>query len=68
MLKQQQIEAIINSLPAIEKSEEEQVARIRELDVEVRAMEGEREGVLASKEELLARVEGVIGRVSVGRG
>lgn len=68
MLKQQQIEAIINSLPAIEKSEEEQVARIRELDVEVRAMEGEREGVLALKEELLARVEGVIGRVSVGRG
>ncbi|MCJ1250500.1 RNA polymerase II mediator complex subunit [Trapelia coarctata] len=68
VLKQQQIEAIINSLPAIEKSEEEQVARIRELDVEVRAMEAERVGVLAMKEELLARVEGVIGRVSVGRG
>lgn len=68
MLKQQQIEVIINSLPGIETSEVEQVARIAELDGEVRAMEREREAVGAMKEELLGRVEGVIGRVSVGRG
>lgn len=68
MLKQQQIEVVINSLPGIETSEVEQVARITELDGEVRAMERERKAVVAMKEELLGRVEGVIGRVSVGRG
>lgn len=68
MLKQQQIEVIINSLPSIETSEVEQLARIQELDGQLGAMEREREGVVAMKEELLGRVEGVIGRVSVGRG
>jgi mediator of RNA polymerase II transcription subunit 21 len=63
VLKQQQIEALINSLPGIEKSEEEQLRRIGELEGELRAMEGEREGVVLGKEDLLERVEEVIGRV-----
>ncbi|MCJ1474454.1 RNA polymerase II mediator complex subunit [Lambiella insularis] len=63
VLKQKQIEALINTLPGIEKSEEDQTRRIKELDVELRQMEEERREVVEEKERLLERVEAVIAQV-----
>ena len=63
MLKQKQIETIIATLPDIGRSEGEQEARIRELEVELQEVEGERAGLVAMKEELLGRVDQVIGSI-----
>ena len=66
ILKQQQIEILIKSLPSIEKSEGEQMERIRGLEGELRGLEGEggeRERVWEDKERLVEMVEGVVGRV-----
>ena len=61
--KQKQIEALIDSLPGLEKSEEDQVRRIQELDRELKDMEEERKGVVEERERLLDRVENVIVKV-----
>lgn len=53
-------------LPGIGTSEAEQEARIRELEVQLRHAETEREGRVKELAALRSRLESVLGAVSVG--
>jgi len=58
VLKEQQIEMLISRLPGIGISEGEQVARMRELEVELEELERVREEAGREREELVGWVEG----------
>lgn len=58
-----EIEYLIDMLPGLEKSEESQVKRIRQLEEELRVVEGERKGAVEEREKWLGRLEEVIARV-----
>ncbi|KAL5411096.1 hypothetical protein PMIN04_010382 [Paraphaeosphaeria minitans] len=60
VLKEQQLEVLVASLPGLDKSEAEQVARMKELERELEGLEGERLRAVEEKEALLRRVEGKI--------
>ena len=57
----------MRTLPGIETSEVQQEARIKALEEELRVAERERREVVGVKEELVRRVEGVIGALGGGR-
>ncbi|KAI4243904.1 MAG: hypothetical protein L6R40_003286 [Gallowayella cf. fulva] len=61
--KVKEIEYLIDMLPGLEKSEESQVKRIRQLEEELRVVEGERKGAVEEREKWLGRLEEVIARV-----
>lgn len=61
VLKEQQIEVLVASLPGLDKSEKEQVERMKELERELESLEGERLAAVEEKERLVRRVEGKIG-------
>lgn len=63
VMKEQQIEFLINSLPGIDTSQSDQEARIKELEVELKTVEDEVAEAAKVKEELIARVDNVIARV-----
>lgn len=63
MEKVKEIEYLTGTLPGLEKSEESQVTRIRELEEELRMVEDERKAAVSEREECLERLEEVIGRV-----
>ena len=65
VLKQQQVELLIASLPGLNISEEQQVARMKELEKELEGLEDERVQAVRDKEVLLKKVEDKI--MSVGR-
>ncbi|KAL5114646.1 RNA polymerase II mediator complex subunit [Pleosporales sp. CAS-2024a] len=65
VIKQQQVEALIASLPGLNVSEEQQLARMKDLELEWEALEDERRQAVREKEMLLKRVEDKI--MSVGR-
>ena len=65
VIKEQQIEALIGSLPGIGTSEREQEERIRELEAQLRAVEGERVEAAREKRELLRRLDEVIVGVKI---
>lgn len=60
MLKEQQIEFLIDTLPGIGTSQVSQEARIRELEQELKEVSEERKKWVAVQENLVDRVEGVI--------
>ncbi|KAF2451059.1 hypothetical protein P171DRAFT_348324 [Karstenula rhodostoma CBS 690.94] len=62
VLKEQQLEVLVASLPGLDKSEAEQVARMKELERELEGLEGERRRALEEKEALLRKVEGKIAK------
>ena len=69
VFKEKQIEALISALPGLKNSEEEQLARMKELEAELDALEGEREEAVREKEALVKRVEEKIVRAGkVGSG
>ncbi|KAF1968549.1 hypothetical protein BU23DRAFT_558434 [Bimuria novae-zelandiae CBS 107.79] len=57
VVKERQIELLIANLPGLENSEEEQVQRMKELEKELEALEGERLKALEDKERLVKMVE-----------
>ena len=66
MIKEQQIEYLISVLPGIDSSEAEQERRIRELEGELRVVEGVREERRRELGVLRRRLEGVLGVVERG--
>lgn len=54
---EQQVEALISSLPGIGHSEQEQEKRIRELEIEMKEVEVRRREALLVKQEILERLE-----------
>ncbi|KAJ5349133.1 uncharacterized protein MYU51_011987 [Penicillium brevicompactum] len=66
IIKEQQIEYLISVLPGISTSEAEQESRIRELETELRGVETERAEKVRELKKLRARLENVLGAVSMG--
>ncbi|QDS70657.1 hypothetical protein FKW77_001014 [Venturia effusa] len=60
VLKEQQIEYLIDTLPGIGTSQLSQEARIRELEQELKEVSAERKKWVAVQEDLVGKVEGVI--------
>lgn len=60
VLQEQQIEYIINSLPGLGDSEASQVSRMRELEVELRAVEVERARAEGEREALVGLLGGLL--------
>ncbi|KAH7084327.1 mediator complex, subunit Med21 [Paraphoma chrysanthemicola] len=65
VLKQQQMEALIASLPGLNVSEEQQIERMKQLERELEELETERAQAVKEKEVLLRKVEDKI--IGVGR-
>ena len=63
MEKVKEIESLTGMLPGLDKSEENQVNRIRELEEVLRTVEDERRAAVSERDECLGRLEEVIGRV-----
>lgn len=64
VLKEQQIEILIASLPGLNTSEQEQVQRMKDLERQLEDIEGERLLAVKEKELMLAKVENKIGSVA----
>ncbi len=65
IVKEQQIEALISSLPGIGTSEQEQVERIAELERQLREVEKERKEAAKEKRDILRRLDERIVRVKI---
>jgi mediator of RNA polymerase II transcription subunit 21 len=63
VIKEKQVEALIDSLPGIGQSERAQEARMKELEEQLREAEIERRQAVVEKETLLRQIDDVIGRV-----
>jgi mediator of RNA polymerase II transcription subunit 21 len=63
VVKEQQIEHLINSLPGLGNSESDQERRMRELEVELRNVQAVRESKEAEREELIDMLGKVITKV-----
>ncbi|CAL3965410.1 hypothetical protein PZA11_001838 [Diplocarpon coronariae] len=60
ILKEQQIEYLISSLPGLANSEKDQEEIIRQLEEELRTAEVERKEAIKDKDDVLNRLEGII--------
>lgn len=58
--KEKEMEALVEAMPGKERSKEQQKDRMRELEAELRVVEGELREAGAVKDDLLNRVEGAI--------
>ncbi|KAL8631362.1 hypothetical protein Q9189_002872 [Teloschistes chrysophthalmus] len=63
ILKVKQIEELVGTLPGLERNEEVQRERLKELERELEVVEEDRRGAVREREEWLGRLEGVISRV-----
>jgi mediator of RNA polymerase II transcription subunit 21 len=64
VIKQQQVEALIANLPGLNVSEEQQIARMKQLEKELEGLEDERVQAVREKEVLVKKVEEKIMGVS----
>lgn len=63
MVKEQQIEVLISSLPGLDSSEHDQERYIKELEEELKAAEALRQEAAKEKDEMLAKLDRVIQNV-----
>jgi mediator of RNA polymerase II transcription subunit 21 len=60
IMKEQEIEMLISSLPGLENSEKDQEQMIRQLEEELKLSEEARKEAVKEKEAVLAKLESVI--------
>jgi mediator of RNA polymerase II transcription subunit 21 len=60
IIKEQQIEMLISSLPGLDSSEKDQEAYIKDLEEELKAAEAQRQEAAKEKDEMLAKLDSVI--------
>ena len=63
VVKEQQIEVLISSLPGLDSSEHDQERYIKELEEELKAAEALRQEAAKEKDEMLAKLDRVIQNV-----
>jgi mediator of RNA polymerase II transcription subunit 21 len=62
--KEQQIEYLVSTLPGLDNSERDQLQMIRDLEEEILAAEAQRMEAVKERDEVLGRLDGILG---VGR-
>lgn len=60
ILKEQQIEVLISSLPGLDNSEQDQERYIKDLEEDLKAAEAQRQEALKEKDQILAELDSVI--------
>ncbi|KAK1755759.1 putative mediator of rna polymerase [Echria macrotheca] len=60
ILKEQQIELLISSLPGLENNEQDQLKMMRDLEEELKVAEAQRLEAIKEKEEVLAKLDQVL--------
>lgn len=60
ILKEQQIEVLISSLPGLDNSEMDQERYIKELEDDLKIAEAQRQDAIKEKDQILAELDGVI--------
>lgn len=60
VLKEQQIEVLISSLPGLDNSEMDQQRSIKELEEDLKAAEAQRQEAIKEKDQTLAELDAVI--------
>lgn len=60
VIKEQQIELLVSSLPGLENSERDQQQNIKELEDELKVAEAQRQDAIREKDEVLAKLDHVI--------
>lgn len=60
IIREQQIEVLISSLPGLDNSERDQERYIKELEDDLKAAEAQRQEALKEKDQILAELDSVI--------
>lgn len=60
IVKEQQIEVLISSLPGLDNSEKDQERLIRDLEEDLKAAETQRQEALRERDQMLAKLDVVI--------
>ncbi|GKU02138.1 mediator-rna polymerase ii transcription subunit 21 [Fusarium langsethiae] len=60
IVKEQQIEVLISSLPGLDNSEMDQERYIKELEEDLKVAEAQRQEAIKEKDQILAELDGVI--------
>lgn len=60
IVKEQQIEVLISSLPGLDNSEQDQERYIKELEEDLKAAEAQRQEALKERDQILAELDTVI--------
>lgn len=63
ILKEQQIEVLISSLPGLDNSEKDQERHIKDLEEDLKAAESQRQEALKEKDQILAELDAVISSI-----
>ncbi|TDZ27081.1 Mediator of RNA polymerase II transcription subunit 21, partial [Colletotrichum trifolii] len=60
IIKEQQIEVLISTLPGLDSSEADQERYIQELEEELKVAEAQRQDAIKEKDQILAKLDEVI--------
>lgn len=63
ILKEQQIEVLISTLPGLDTSEADQEKNVRELEEELKVAEAQRQDAIKEKDQILVKLDEVIRNV-----
>jgi mediator of RNA polymerase II transcription subunit 21 len=60
IVKEQQIEVLVSTLPGLDNSEKDQERNIKELEEDLKAAEAQRQEALKERDQILAELDAVI--------